>query len=136
MGIINGLPYNGGTGSVIDSLESDSRSSALSAYQGKILLEKIKQLEQQLGDQNSSIGISSTDRLETSEIEENVARVNFYLNSSDKAASSEIPSGETDFDDDNRYVTTEIENENIAGSSITFNENDKVETEEIVTEDA
>ena len=135
MGIINGLPYNGGTGSVIDSLESDSRSSALSAYQGKLLLQKIAELEKKV-QQTSSIGVSNSDRLETSEIEENVARVNFYLNSSDKAASSEIPSGETDFDDDNRYVTTEIENENVAGSSISFNENDKVETEEIVTEDA
>ena len=135
MGIINGLPYNGGTGSVIDSLESDSRSSALSAYQGKLLLQKIAELEKKV-QQTSSIGVSNSDRLETSEIEENVARINFYLNSSDKAASSEIPSGETDFDDDNRYVTTEIENENVAGSSISFNENDKVETEEIVTEDA
>ena len=135
MGIINGLPYNGGTGSVIDSLESDSRSSALSAYQGKLLLQKIAELEKKV-QQTSSIGVSNSDRLETSEIEENVARVNFYLNSSDKAASSEIPSGEIDFDDDNRYVTTEIENENVAGSSISFNENDKVETEEIVTEDA
>ena len=135
MGIINGLPYNGGTGSVIDSLESDSRSSALSAYQGKLLLQKIAELEKKV-QQTSSIGVSNSDRLETSEIEENVARINFYLNGSDKAASSEIPSGETDFDDDNRYVTTEIENENVAGSSISFNENDKVETEEIVTEDA
>ena len=135
MGIINGLPYNGGTGSVIDSLESDSRSSALSAYQGKVLLQKISELEQQLSQSSSSIGVSSSDRLETSEIEENVARVNFYLNDSDKTASSEISSDEENSNDD-RYVTTEIESENIVGSSVTFNENDKVETEEIVTEDA
>ena len=68
MGIINGLPYNGGTGSVIDSLESDSRSSALSAYQGKLLLQKIAELEKKV-QQTSSIGVSNSDRLETAEIE-------------------------------------------------------------------
>ena len=131
MGIINGLPYNGGTGSVVDSLNSDSRSSALSAYQGKLLSEKIAKLEKMM--ENSSIGVSDLDRLETSEIEENVTRTNFYLNSSDKTASSEISSDEENVNDD-RYVTTEIESENVVGSTVSFNEGDKVETEAIVEE--
>ena len=131
MGIINGLPYNGGTGSVVDSLNSDSRSSALSAYQGKLLSEKIAKLEKMM--ENSSIGVSDLDKLETSEIEENVTRTNFYLNSSDKTASSEISSDGENVNDD-RYVTTEIESENVAGSTVSFNEGDKVETEAIVEE--
>ena len=131
MGIINGLPYNGGTGSVVDSLNSDSRSSALSAYQGKLLSEKIAKLEKMM--ENSSIGVSDLDKLETSEIEENVTRTNFYLNSSDKTASSEISSDEENVNDD-RYVTTEIESENVVGSTVSFNEGDKVETEAIVEE--
>lgn len=114
MGIINGLPYNGGTGSVVDSLNSDSRSSALSAYQGKLLSEKLAKLEKMM--ENSSIGVSDLDKLETSEIEENVTRTNFYLNGSDKIASSEISSDGENVNND-RYVTTEIESENVTGSN-------------------